>query len=450
MEGKLYMKIKSAKIVSVFDGMACGMLAFLAAGIKVDKYVAFEIDKYATKTAKHNFPDIEENGDVFQADFTKYEGFDFVVGGSPCTYWSIAQSSDKREIIASGIGWELFQQYVRCVDEVKPKWFIYENNKSMSNSIRMSITEVFGFEPVEINSALVSAQNRQRLYWVGMRNKGGQYDGIKVEQPVDRGILLRDILEINCQTWMKKSYTLSSPYYKGEGTDVPRVLGGVSQSGDRIMAAEPVGVREVGRRINEDGHRADDDKSIETVQRYEVNENPQKTNTLTTVHKDNQICEPVKVGCYPSPDGTLKNSQGYRLYSADAKSVNITSGGGGAGGKTGLYAVPIEFDENNIPTKVFSLADNKEHRVYRVENGQITIKGKQYPIKLSDGYYIIRKLTVKECKKLQTVPDWYEFPVSDSQAYKMLGNGWTVEVIAHLIRATQEGRIFDKQLSFFD
>ena len=108
------------------------------------------------------------------------------------------------------------------------------------------------------------------------------------------------------------------------------------------------------------------------------------------------------------------------------------------GAITGLYAIPIEFD-GDVPIKAVSLADGKEYTVYRVKDGQITIKDKQYPIKLADGFYIIRKLTVSECKRLQTVPEWFEFPVSDTQAYKMLGNGWTVLVISHLILATTKG-----------
>lgn len=152
------------KILSLFDGMACGALAMQAAGIEIDKYIAYEVDKYAIKTAQHNFPFIEERGDVFKADFTEFAGFDYLIGGSPCTYWSIAQTKN-RETLASGMGWELFSQYVRALHEAKPRFFLYENNKSMSAAIRASITETFGFEPILINSALVSAQNRQRLYW---------------------------------------------------------------------------------------------------------------------------------------------------------------------------------------------------------------------------------------------------------------------------------------------
>lgn len=406
------------KILSLFDGMACGMIAMLNAGIEVESYDAYEIDKYAIKVSSHNFPNIKHHGDVFQADFTQYEGVDFLVGGSPCTYWSIAQKNN-RETEASGMGWELFSQYVRAVKEAKPKFFIYENNKSMSAAIRESIDKAFGFEAVCINSALVSAQNRQRLYWIGMRNEDGTYSKVPVEQPVDRGILLRDILESNVQ--------------------------------EQVYEMETVGIGYRGRM--EDG---------KWIKRYESN-CEQKANALTTARTDSMVAEPVRVGvinnggqgdriydtrgksCAVTANGggaggsggglyaepirvgdIGSTAQAHRVYSCDGKSVTINAGGGGQGGKTGLYLCPAENTSKNIP-------------IYEVREGKIAMKGKQYPIKLADGFYIIRKLTVKECMRLQTVPEWYDFSViSNAQAYKCLGNGWTCEVITHLINAIQK------------
>lgn len=110
-------------------------------------------------------------------------------------------------------------------------------------------------------------------------------------------------------------------------------------------------------------------------------------------------------------------------------------------GKTGCidyFAEPIEWNEQGEPIKAINGVDGKTYTVYKVVDKQITIKGKQYPTKLADGYYIIRKLTVRECMRLQTVPEWYEFLVSNSQAYKMLGNGWTVEVIAHILKSIKD------------
>jgi DNA (cytosine-5)-methyltransferase 3A len=174
------------KVLSLFDGISCGMVALERAEIPVDRYVAYEIEPNAIKISRKNYPQIEHCGDVFKADFTQYKGFDILIGGSPCTKWSIAQKSEKRETTASGIGWELFSQYIRALEESGCKYFLYENNKSMSIEIKDSITKHLGVEPIFINSALVSAQNRQRLYWTNIPS---------VCAPSDRGILLKDIIE---------------------------------------------------------------------------------------------------------------------------------------------------------------------------------------------------------------------------------------------------------------
>ena len=354
-----------------------------------------------------------------------------LIGGSPCTHWSIAQTKN-RETEASGIGWELFMNYRIACDKYQPDFFLYENNKSMSPAIRAQITAELGVEPVLINSALVSAQSRQRLYWVGKRNPDGTYSQVPVEQPEDRGILLRDILETGAVTWKEKAYTLRASAGTKQG--VSNILRHIETNGKfgymgvaepvRIgtiendaknqtfdsqqyrvyspdaksvtlcgnggglgaktgLYAVPVAGRVVGRRINEQGHRDDYNEAIPHFQYFEVNEEPQKTNCLTTVQKDNMIAVPV------IPDGK------------------------------GQF--------------VIKAAGGKEIPVYEVRGGRITIKGRTYPIKLADGFYIIRKLTVRECMRLQTVPEEYVFPVSDSQAYKMLGNGWTVDVIAHIM-----------------
>jgi len=430
------------KIVSLFDGMACGMLAMLGADVNVDEYYAYEIDKYAVQTATHNFPNIIECGDVFKADFTQYKDVDFIVGGSPCTYWSIAQKNN-RETEASGLGWELFSQYVRALNEIKPRFFIYENNKSMSKAIRESITEAFGFDAICINSALVSAQNRQRLYWVGKRNEDGTYSKVDVQQPEDRGILLRDILDSGVawrdksycmtasydgvvlfntlerkqrtmvaelvnqpigETRDGKSYCLTAGYSNGSGENIGNYAAHTLEKGCKSMVAEPVNTTNEGKAqcvratCYKDGIRNmvgnDIDKRTCAENFYEFTD--RKVNTLTTAHVPKVVDD-------------------FNKYSA--------------------YAEPCEWDDNSTPTKAISSSDGKTYTVYSVSNGIIVIKGKEYPIKLKDGYYIIRKLSVNECKRLQTVPEWYEFPVSNAQAYKMLGNGWTVEVIIHLIKS---------------
>ena len=305
-----------------------------------------------------------------------------LIGGSPCTYWSIAQTKN-RETEASGMGWELFRNYVMARDKFQPDYFLYENNKSMSAAIREQITEMLGVEPVLINSALVSAQNRQRLYWVGRRNADGGYDPIPAEQPEDRGILLRDVLESGV-SWREKGYALLS------------TTGGTTCE-DMVTRRQRNGVAEPVKPLS--------DAEMD----YMVRETRDGRN-----HFDYGYVQ----------DGTQDKGKcvtaNISVYSPDGKSVTLCGNGGGVGAKTGLYAIPFP-DKYKVPP------------IYEVKDGQITIKGKQYPIKLRDGCYIIRKLTVRECMRLQTVPEDFEFPVSDSQAYKMLGNGWTVDVIVHLM-----------------
>ena len=171
------------KILSLFDGISCGMIALERAGIPVERYVAFEIDKYAIKISEKNYPQIEHKGDVFDADFTEYKDFDLLIGGSPCTYWSIAKNN--REITPDGIGGQLFMQYVRALKESGCRYFLYENNFSVHKNIKNFISEQLAVYPIMINSALVSAQNRKRLYWTNIPN---------VTQPEDKGILVEDII----------------------------------------------------------------------------------------------------------------------------------------------------------------------------------------------------------------------------------------------------------------
>lgn len=355
-----------------------------------------------------------------------------LIGGSPCTHWSIAQTKN-RETEASGIGWELFLNYRIARDKYQPDYFLYENNKSMSPAIRAQITAELGVEPALINSALVSAQNRQRLYWVGKREPDGTYSQVRVEQPEDRGILLRDILE-TVVVWREKGYALQ---------------------------AECINGLSIGKSRTVDAHMG----KLECCLVPRTNDpNPAK-------QQYDCIAEPVRIGTIEN-DAKRQDfdSQQYRVYSPDAKSATLCGNGGGDdGADTGLYAVPMRVREatkqgyvdiapgecvdlampgsktrrgramreksNCLTTscEMYEYCGTLDMPIYQVRDGRITIKGKEYPIKLRDGCYIIRKLTVRECMRLQTVPETYAFPVSPSQAYKMLGNGWTVDVIAHIM-----------------
>lgn len=428
-----------------------------------------------------------------------------LIGGSPCTHWSIAQTKN-RETEPEGLGWELFKNYLIALEKFKPDFFLYENNKSMAPAIRAQITRELGVEPILINSALVSAQNRQRLYWTNIPG---------VEQPEDLGILLRDILESGLPL-KEKGYTLKANY-----ANAGAVNGVCGQHFPAPMAAEPVRIGT----IESDAKNADfdsqqyrvystDGKSVtlcgqgggvgektglyatpicinqlasgksRTVDAHmgklEKNLVPRINDPNPAKQQYDCIILPIRVGDMPNAAGEVSGRQSGRIYSVDGKGVPLQArpnGGGADGAATGLYAVPtpieynplqscdvvvtdqnirctykdgsgtaqgytVYFDDVKGPSviaghahkmKIIEPATGKEWPVYEVRDGQITIKGKQYPIKLADGFYIIRKLTVTECKRLQTVPEDYIFPVSDTQAYKMLGNGWTVDVIAHIL-----------------
>ena len=308
------------QVLSLFNGVSCGRIALERAGIPVERYVSYEIDKYANQIAQKNYPHDEYYGDVCTANFTQYKGFDLLIGGSPCTYWSIAKKD--RETTSDGIGFQLFSQYVRAFKESGCKWFLYENNYSIHKDIKAEISKALGVEPIMINSALVSAQQRKRCYWTNIPG---------VQQPEDKGILLKDILESGLP-YQDKSYCMTSSY---DGA----VLWNSLERGQRSMVAEPARIGTV-----EHGGRTDCD------------------------------------------------SKQWRVYSVNAKSVTICGQGGGAGAKTGLYKID-----------------------------------------LSDGDYIIRKLTPVEAERLQTLPDNYTAGISNSQRYKCIGNGWTVDVISHIL-----------------
>ena len=209
------------KVLSLFDGISCGMLALKRAGIPVENYDAFEIDKYSVMVSKNNFPDIVHHGNVFDGDFTKFKGYDLLLGGSPCTYWSIAKK--ERETTSDGMGFKLFMEYVRALKESECKYFLYENNYSIHQNIKDEISKYLGVQPIMINSALVSAQNRKRCYWTNIPN---------VTQPDDLGIMLADVLE-NAVPWQDKSYCMTSSYNGA-------VLYNTLERKQRTMVAIPV------------------------------------------------------------------------------------------------------------------------------------------------------------------------------------------------------------------
>lgn len=272
-------------VLSLFDGMSCGQLALQRSGIKVDNYFASEIDKYAIKVAQKNFPNTIQLGDVKNNKEWKLPKIDLLIGGSPCQGFSFAGKQlnfkDERS--------KLFFEFVKVKEKLKPKYFLLENVK-MKKDYQDIITEHLGVEPILINSSLVSAQNRERLYWTNIPN---------VLKPVDKGILLKDIID----------------------TD-EEVVGGAMRG-----------------RYTENGK----------IKQFLELRKDKKSNCITTSTK-NSLC----VMPYYKNDEILFNDVKWR------------------------------------------------------------------------------KLSPIECERLQTLPDDYTYGVSNSQRYKMLGNGWTVDVICHI------------------
>lgn len=339
------------KVLSLFDGISCGMLALQRAGIPVECYDAFEIDKYAVTVSKRNYPDIVHHGDVFDGDFTKFKGYDLLLGGSPCTYWSVAKKG--RETTADGMGFKLFMQYVRALQESGCKYFLYENTHSIHKDIKAEISKQLGVQPIMINSALVSAQSRKRCYWTNIPN---------VTQPEDLGIVLKDIVESGLP-WQNKSYCMTA--------------------------------------------------ACDGAVLYNTLERKQRT----------MVAESIRVGGFGS------YRQAERIYSPNGKSVALKAEAGGYGAKTGLYAFPTAYAEES----------KQIEGVHLVRDEKVTLKGKEYPIKLQDGYYAFRKLSTVEAERLQTLPDNYTAGISNTQRYKCIGNGWTVDVIAHILGGIKEG-----------
>jgi site-specific DNA-cytosine methylase len=348
-------------VLSLFDGMACGLVALKRAGIQVDNYYAAEIDKYAMQIAKKNHPEIIHLGDVQKWREWDLPKIDLLIGGSPCQGFSIAGEGLNFDDPRS----KLFFTYVEIRDELHRRnpelQFILENVK-MKQAWQDIINDEMGVFPVEINSALVSAQNRKRLYWANW----------KIEQPEDKGILLRDIIEDG--EVGKKSYCIDANYFKGGN---PRSY---FEDGRRQLVF--VGGLEQGRRL-------DDGKSLSRNYR-----------------------------------------EGYRIYSSLGKAATLSAmPKGGEGGYTGLYQVGIAQDIKGIESMLRVYSAGGKSRTLSTMSG-----GNREPKVATDEIHY-RKLTTLECERLQTLPDGYTEGVSNTQRYKMIGNGWTIDVIVHILKS---------------
>jgi DNA-cytosine methyltransferase len=517
------------KVLSLFDGMSCSQIALQSLGIEVDTYYASEVDKYAIEVTQINFPDTVQVGDVTKLDPKDFADVDLIVAGSPCQGFSFAGKqlnfNDPRSA--------LFFEFVRLLKAIKPKYFLLENVR-MKKEYQQVITEqvsacypnhnsgkdLFGglIEPILINSSLVSAQSRQRLYWTNIPN---------IKQPEERGIVLRDILETEPEDFTKmsnkfvarngekncmidknkkKASNLSALEYvkngrqgdylacddDGKPVDKPKKVGmhiekvkvrkhevditalqyllremkAESKKTNRQIAEETnLPITKVEHWFRTDSSFAipsDDvwfklkeilgikskvfDKQImefeikdgvyETKQR--VYSEDGKSPTLTASNTEQMIeTKPKQVGIAADVNGhdILK-----RVYSPDGKSPTLSTCQGGntepkvvKGGAFRGRAYDkdgrrMDRDGVSVAEKTKQMLelrkDNKSNAITTVAKDSLAVN--------EDLTW--RKLTPIECERLQTVPDNYTNHVSNTQRYKMLGNGWTIDVICHILK----------------
>lgn len=323
------------KVLSLFDGMSCGQIALERAGIPVDQYYASELDKHAIKVTQANYPETVQLGDVtkWREWDIDWSSIDLLIGGSPCQGFSFAG----KQLAFDDPRSKLFFVYVEILNHIRAHnpavHFMLENVKMKKEHLAV-ISEHLGVEPVFINSALLSAQSRQRYYWASW----------EFGQPEDKGIVLADILESDAQ-------------YRSAAIRGRYIVNGKRQDGKMSTAGL-------------------------TQQMLEVKSTP-KSNSLTTVQKDTVI-SPLEPGSYPIKSAA-RRGRGDEVRKDDKANALLSDG----------------------------------HQSRWLAKKEI----------------LYRKLTPTECERLQTVPDGYTAHVSNTQRYQMLGNGWTVDVVAHIFRS---------------
>ena len=381
-------------ILSLFDGMSCGQQALERSGVRVDNYFASEIDKYAIKVTQANYPRTKQLGSVIDVDGYSLPRIDLLLGGSPCQSFSFAgkrkgmSTKDEQEILtiehylelkSEGFEFEgqsyLFWEYIRLLKEVKPKYFLLEN-VMMGDKWEKILSKAIGVNPIEINSSLVSAQNRRRLYWtnIGMI-PGGLFGDLQsiIQQPKDKGILLKDVIEEE----------VDDKYYLSDKMINYFNSGSKSQSANRMV------------NIN------------------------------------------LKSQCLTASD--YKGAQCFKTGKKEVKQINPSLESGG----NQPYQQNRVYDYNGMSPAL--CANKSDLLILDCYNNNFRNDGKVGTITqhmsrsdMTNGFKAIidsriRRLTPVECERLQTVKDNYTDHVSDTQRYKMLGNGWTVDVISHIL-----------------
>ena len=474
------------KVLSLFDGMSCGQIALDQLGIEVDTYYASEIDKYAIEITQKNFPETIQVGDITKLDPKDFADVDLIMGGSPCQGFSFAG----KQLAFDDPRSALFFEFIRMLKAIKPKYFLLENvrmKKEFLDIISQQVSEcypeiTFGIQPILINSSLVSAQSRQRYYWTNIPN---------IKQPEERGIVLRDILEDDVNNefyhgkksieymergndkWQQagarradryeqtadkeKSFTITENWHKGVPYNYfketkPKQVGSIKDGGqgNRIysqdgksstLSSQSGGTAGVGNALVETKP-----KKAFDIPRDILKDNERQRRVYSPEGKSPTVLarsDSTKIKTKPKQVGIAADINGHdilkRVYSPEGKSPTLNACGGGntepkviTGGAFRGRAYDkdgkrMDRDGSSVANKTKQMLELRKDD----KSNAITTVGKDSVV--VDEELTWRKLTPLECERLQTVPDNYTEGVSNTQRYKMLGNGWTVEVIKHIL-----------------
>tara|TARA_B100002019_G_scaffold131804_1_gene113317 strand:- start:7098 stop:8387 length:1290 start_codon:yes stop_codon:yes gene_type:complete len=421
------------KVLSLFDGMSCGQLALQRLGIEVDTYYASEIDKFAIQVAQANFPDTIQVGDVCNLNPKDFKDVDLILAGSPCQGFSFAG----KQLAFDDPRSALFFEFIRLLKEIKPKYFLLENVR-MKQEFQDVITDqvsvcypefqggdLFGgkIKPILINSALVSAQNRLRLYWTNIPN---------IEQPIDKNIILEDILVkedtegyalSDVANKRAKDNPRSRAFKPGQEKSGALLANQYKQSTDSLYALKKP--KQVGK-IKDGG------------QGNRIYSQDGKSSSLSAQSGGTAGVGNTLIETKPKQVGVAVDINGHdilkRVYSPEGKSPTLNTMGGGNREPKVLSGAwrARSYDEkgqrvkwkDSKPKQMLELRkDQKSNSIGSVQKDSVVVEDLSW-----------RKLLPIECERLQTVPDNYTNHVSTSQRLKMLGNGWTIDVIAHILK----------------
>lgn len=421
-------------VLSLFDGMSGGQIALTELDIPIDKYYASEIDKYAMQFTIQNFPNTIQVGDIRELDINKLDKIDLLIGGSPCQSLSMAGKrkglSTKEgvdifdlemylELKENGFEFEgqsyLFWEYIRIYNDLlergdNPKFFL--ENVEMGKKWESVFNDILGRKGIHINSALVSAQNRRRIYWTDIHDD--------IPQPEDRGILLKDILEEE----VDEKYFLSDKM-------IECLKGRVKTGNDPTCVAMTACLTpkrtEYGKKIRKEYEAGIVKEQIKNIQRLEPREDG-KINCLTTVQKNNLIIV----------SGTIRTFGGKHFREIKSgKSCTLLARARNDGNAQPCVIIGTpNIADITIPNKYIKKnirsIDDKAHTLLATSHKRAMANGMTL---VDNGNFRIRRLTPTECARLQTVPEWYIWDgISDTQRYKMLGNGWNIETIKHIFK----------------